>query len=180
MCLYTLITILGTIKIIKDTWVSKQAIYSTETVYMYIHILYIHILSSVLITDREAQMWNLSFLKMIWVCIYICKYTYVHINSELEIDIKIWAFLYFKLHWHISQEKNMMTLKSVVGLVFLKYFLTSTESVKFLSKNSHRGSRTQIRSGEKWLNIALGYRLLATTKYLLVIGWIMEEANDTL
>ena len=113
MCLYTLITILGTIKIIKDTWVSKQAIYSTETVYMYIHILYIHILSSVLITDREAQMWNLSFLKMIWVCIYICKYTYVHINSELEIDIKIWAFLYFKLHWHISQEKNMMTLKSV-------------------------------------------------------------------
>ena len=132
MCLYTLITILGTIKIIKDTWVSKQAIYSTETVYMYIHILYIHILSSVLITDREAQMWNLSFLKMIWVCIYICKYTYVHINSELEINIKIWAFLYFKLHWHISQEKNMMTLKSVVGLVFLKYFLTSTESVNEL------------------------------------------------
>ena len=35
MCLYTFITIPGTIKIIKDTWVSKQAIYSTETFYVY-------------------------------------------------------------------------------------------------------------------------------------------------
>lgn len=66
----------------------------------------------------------------------------------------------------------MMTLKSVVGLVFLKYFLTSTESVNELLnffRRIHIGV-VEPRSGEKWLNTALGYRLLATTKYLLAIG----------
>lgn len=137
-------------------------------------------------------MWSLSFLKMIWVCIYICKYIYMLILEHLKCaykfrirDIKIWAFLYFKLHWHsyFSGEKHD-DLKIIICSwpfffgIFSDRHRKCQWTVKFLLKNSHRGNRTQI--WWKMGNIALGCRLLATTKYLLAIGWIMEEASDTL
>lgn len=82
VCVHIFITTPGTIQIIKDTWVSKWAIYSTQ------NSMYIHILSIVVITSREAQMWNLSFLKMIWFCRYVCKYVYMLILKLLKCAYK--------------------------------------------------------------------------------------------